>query len=528
MKLGIKIVTGVIGLVCALTAPALAQAAAFVPAPLLSQATASPDSTFKVVVLGAQGTTATSLARETLPNAKRHANPARGGKSIGDAQRRFAFVDAVTAELTGSQVVALAALDGVRSITPDATVSRHSVTSGTMWQEETGISTLWGLPAPQAPTIAIVDSGVAGAPDFAGRVAGQFNFTQDSVGVTDTNGHGTMVAGIALGSSASYPGAAPNASVVSLRVVNDEGFAYVSDVIAAANWIYENADRYDIKVANFSLSSSSPAPAFADPLDAAVRRLWLSGIVVVASSGNHGPQPMVYSPGSDPFVITVGAVDINDTASRTDDFNPPWSSYGYTAEGFAKPEVSAPGRYMIARTPMDGYLAKHAPTRVVAPGYMWMSGTSFSAPVVAGLAAQILARHPDWTPDQVKGALMVTAHAVTLADPMSLGIGAVDASAASVANPPNPNQGLDAFVATDDDGQPTFDSDAWKAAVATDASWTDASWTDASWTDASWTDASWTNASWTDASWTDASWTDASWTDASWTDASWTDASWTN
>ena len=90
-----------------------------------------------------------------------------------------------------------------------------------------------------------------------------------------------------------------------------------------------------------------------------MRRLWLSGIVVVTSSGNNGPQAMVYSPGSDPFVITVGASDINDTVSRTDDFNAPWSSYGYTAEGFAKPEVAAPGRYMIAAG-TDGRLPRNA------------------------------------------------------------------------------------------------------------------------------------------------------------------------
>jgi subtilisin family serine protease len=175
-----------------------------------------------------------------------------------------------------------------------------------------------------------------------------------------------------------------------------------------------------------------------------------------------------------------------------------------------------------------------------------MSGTSFSAPVVSGLAAQILARNPSWTPDQVKGALMITAHPLAGADPLSAGAGEVDGvAAASVDAPPNPNAALEAYVRVDAAGLPYVDAAAWNAAAAagtwsaslnaswtdaswTDASWTDASWTDASWTDASWTDASWTNASWTDASWTDASWTDASWTDASWTDASWTDASWTD
>ncbi|MDX6410878.1 MAG: hypothetical protein QOE91_394, partial [Gaiellaceae bacterium] len=228
MKSGIKLITGMLALICAFITPGLAHATAFVPKPLLAQATASPDSTFKVVVLGDRGVTASSLAKLKLPEAKRNAKPSNDGENVGNAQRMFSFVGAVTAELSGSQIVALSAIDGVRSITPDATVVRHSVASGTLWQEATGISSLWGLPAPQAPTIAVVDSGInENAPDFAGRIAGQFNFASGSAGTTDTNGHGTMVAGIALGSSTAYPGAAPNASVVSLRVVDNQGFAYV-------------------------------------------------------------------------------------------------------------------------------------------------------------------------------------------------------------------------------------------------------------------------------------------------------------
>jgi serine protease AprX len=238
---------------------------------------------------------------------------------------------------------------------------------------------------------------------------------------------------------------------------------------------------------------------------------------------------MLYAPANDPFVITVGASDIADTVTRQDDSNAPWTSFGYTAEGFAKPELAAPGRWMVGPVPTASVLATTFPDRLLNPGYMWMSGTSFSAPVVAGIAAQILARHPSFTPDQVKGALMLTAKSAPLAAKLSLGVGEVDAAAAAaLTSPPNPNKNLYRFVRTDGDGNASFDWDGWNAYVNANASWTNASWTDASWTDASWTDASWTDASWTDASWTDASWTDASWTDASWTDASWTNASWTD
>jgi serine protease AprX len=238
---------------------------------------------------------------------------------------------------------------------------------------------------------------------------------------------------------------------------------------------------------------------------------------------------MLYAPADDPFVITVGAADIADTVSRADDSNAPWTSYGYTAEGFAKPELGAPGRWMIGLVPANSTFASTFPDRIVSPGYMWMSGTSFAAPVVSGTAALMLARHPDWTPDQVKGALMLTAQTAPLATPFSLGLGVVDAAAAAgVTNPPNPNVGLERFVKSDASGAGYFDADAWNAFVATDAVWTNAAWTDATWTDAAWTDAAWTNAAWTNAAWTDAAWTDASWTDASWTDAAWTDATWTD
>jgi subtilisin family serine protease len=166
--------------------------------------------------------------------------------------------------------------------------------------------------------------------------------------------------------------------------------------------------------------------------------------------------------------------------------------------------------------PKTSTIAKLFPARVTAPGYMWMSGTSFAAPVVSGAAARLLTLHPTWSPDQVKGALMLTARSLPAASSMSVGLGEVDvASAAAVTDPPNPNDNLYAFVKTDSTGRVYFDASAWRAHVGSNPSWTAASWTDASWTDASWTDASWTDASWTDASWTDASWTDASWTDAS-------------
>jgi serine protease AprX len=493
---------------CALIAPAAVQAAAFVPPPLQSRAAAAPSDQLAVIVLGQPGTTTESIRTKV--------------KAVGKIDRTFDVISGVSADVSGSALLTLAQDSAILSITPDSRVAKSSVTSGTIWPQATGVSSLWtDATAAPAPTIAIVDSGIDASrtTDFGGRISAKVDFT-GSDDARDANGHGTLVAGLAAGASSAYPGAAPNAKLVSLRVVDARGVAVASDVIAAADWIFQHRTQFGIRVANFSLHSAFPNYAAYDPLDAAVRRLWLTGTVVVASAGNDGPGRMVYAPANDPFVITVGASDIADTVARSDDGAAPWSSYGYTPEGFAKPELAAPGRWMIGPVASASVLASLYPQRAVAPGYMWMSGTSFSAPVVAGIAAQLLARHPSWTPDQVKGALMLTAKTAPLAPPLSLGVGEVDgAAAAAVVNPPNPNAALARWVKTDANGAEYFDAAAWNAYVATDASWTDASWTDASWTDASWTDASWTDASWTDASWTDASWTDASWTDASWTDS---------
>jgi serine protease AprX len=496
---------------CSLAAPAVA-GAAFVAPPVAAQAAANPNTTMSVIVLGQPAAT---------PQAVKDRVRAVGGRGT----RQFTVAPIVLARLTGLELLQLAQSPTIRSITPDGRVKGQSVQSGFLWPQAAGVAPLWsgadGTPAPSAPAIAVVDSGVdPSRTDFGSRVTA-VNLTCSSCAQPDLNGHGTLVAGIAAGASSYATGASPTSNVVALRVVNGDGAANVSDVIAAADWIYQNRVAYGIRIANFSLRSAFPDFAMYDPLDAAVRRLWLTGTVVVTSAGNSGPGRMVYAPADDPFVITVGASDVADTLTRTDDGAPSWTSYGYTAEGFAKPELGAPGRFMVGPTPATSTLATLFPDRLLAPGYMWMSGTSFSAPVVSGIAAQLLARHPEWTPDQVKGALMKTATTAPLAPSLALGLGEVDgAAAAAVAVPPNPNAGLYAFVETAPNGQTYFDADAWNAYVAVNAAWTDAAWTDAAWTDAAWTDAAWTDAAWTDAAWTDAAWTDAAWTDAAWTDAS--------
>jgi serine protease AprX len=190
------------------------------------------------------------------------------------------------------------------------------------------------------------------------------------------------------------------------------------------------------------------------------------------------------------------------TSDPTDDTVPAWSAFGKTMDGFSKPDMAAPGRYMIAPAPMNGKIALTVPERIMAPGYMWMSGTSFSTPAVAAAAAQILARHPDYTPDKVKGALMLSANYLPLVNDPSAGVGEIDAAVAtSLIDPPNPNEGLYQFVSSSgSSGQKQFDSASWAAYVRSGASWAQASWASATWASASWSAASWAAASWSEAS----------------------------
>jgi serine protease AprX len=508
--------------------------AAYVPAYVLAQAEAHPDAVFNVIVQGAPGRGSSDAAVAAL-GTEAVADP---GKAIG-LKRRLATVNGAAAQVTGKQLLKLARMPGIAAITLDVQVRLTNLSSRQQWPFVSAVARGWpgvtngSLPKP--PAIAVVDSGIdASRSDFGGRVIKQATLTSlpgNSPG--DGFGHGTFVAGIAAGSASGYTGAAPSANLVSLDVMDDQGMALTSDVIAAADWIYQNKAAYNIRVANFSLHSTVPASVFWDPLDRAVEKLWFSGVVVVAAAGNYGtdgkPSGVLYAPGNDPFVITVGADDVSGSVSTNDDVAAPWSAYGYTLDGFAKPDLSAPGRYMVGPAPQASTLALQRPLSIVEPGYMQLSGTSFAAPVVSGAAAYLLARHPDWTPDQIKGAVMLTTRATPSAAPLSEGVGVLDAArAADVTNPPNPNLALEHFIAPDPSGgaTPVFDAGSWESAALNDPSWNSASWGSASWGSASWGSASWGSASWSSASWGTASWGSASWGSSSLSSASWGSASW--
>jgi serine protease AprX len=513
---------------------------AAVPSDLMAEALANPSATFDVIVQGDKSHGTQDVAESTNEN-------------NGSVKRMFRSIGGVSASISGKQLLKLAKDSHISAITRDETLSLvgngdwsvYDSQDAGMWRQTVGASSLWdqaavlcavnwlgvkldalcvdkpAVKAPAGPAVAIFDTGIDSSKtaDFGSRIVARANFSSIEPNATgDPSGHGTMVAGIVAGESSKWGGVAPNARLVDVRVASSQGQALTSDIVAAVDWVLANKSTYGIRVANFSLVGTGEASFRFDPLDKAVEKLWLNGVVVVAAAGNNGSAsgPVgIGAPANDPFVITVGALDLSGTLGTSDDRRAPWSAYGSTADGFNKPDVSAPGRWMVMPVPAGSTLIKAVPWRIVSPGYMWMSGTSFAAPVAAGAAAQLLARQPGLTPDQVKGALMLTARYLPTQDP-GAGVGEVDvAAAAKVSSPPNPNENLYQFV---ENG--SFNAEAWSNHVRSAANWTQANWTASNWVSSNWVSSNWVASNWVASNWVSSNWTASNWVAANWTVAS--------
>ncbi len=372
---------------------------------------------------------------------------ARVAELGGTVTKNLSIINAFAAELPAGQVEVLAQMPGVRWVSLDAPVSytpgaapardqgapppkpTPTPTSGSsgapinlsnlknIYNYAVAADKVWNT-APyiqgQGVTVAVVDSGVnRNHPDFGKRVLANVEAGLLTVNANDGYGHGTFVAGIIAGNGAAlngrYIGIAPKANLVNVKVSTDIGAALESDVIAGLQWIYDNRTRYNIRVVNLSLNSTVAQSYHTSPIDAAVEILWFNGIVVVVSAGNNGTASL-YPPANDPFVITVGATDDRGTWSIGDDLIASFSAYGTTGDGFAKPDLVAPGKNLVAPLASSGAVfAREHPANVVDSYYFRMSGTSAAAPVVSGAVALLLQDEPSLNPDQVKYRLKATA-----------------------------------------------------------------------------------------------------------------------
>ncbi|HZT44977.1 MAG TPA: S8 family serine peptidase [Gaiellaceae bacterium] len=497
----------------------------FVEPSLLRKAHDKPDAQVRVIVQADSATGAEDAVRGVG----------------GEPGRRLGLVQGVAARMSGRRIAKLAERQGL-VVTPDLPVGPSSTSLGPtgfsseqLWPSATGNALLWPsvdvLGSSTMPAIAVLDSGIdATRPDLAGRVVASATFaTAAPNSPGDGLGHGTFVAGLAAGGAPGYAGAAPAARLVSVDVLNDAGMGYTSDIIAGIDWVLRHRDQYGIRVVNLSLTGSDNSSFMYDPLDRAVERLWFGGVVVVAAVGNYGTgseATVAYSPGNDPFVISVGAADLAGTADASDDFAAPWSAYGFTYDGFRKPEVGAPGRYLVAAVPPGATLPLQRPDRVVVPGYMQLSGTSFATAVVSGTVAHVLAAHPEYNPDQVKGALMASSRATSSA-PFALGVGEVDAAAAvSGVDPPNPNAALEQYLTTDTSGETVFDATAWSTAAQANANWSSSNWSSSNWSSSNWSSSNWSSSNWSSSNWSSSNWSSSNWSSSNWSSSNWSSSNW--
>ncbi|QOX64751.1 S8 family peptidase [Anoxybacterium hadale] len=259
--------------------------------------------------------------------------------------------------------------------------------------------------------VAVLDTGIYPHPDLAGRLTAFQDFIGNKTTPYDDNGHGTHIAGcIASSGSLSrflYKGTAPDANLIGVKVLDKSGGGSLSTVIQGIQWCISNKNRYGIRIINLSLGSEAVQSYQEDALCQAVENAWQKGIVVCVAAGNDGPaQGTIASPGIDPMVITVGAINDDNTMNPGEYTVADYSSRGPTVDNLVKPDVMCPGTNIISLRAPNSTLDKKYGKARVQKEYLSLSGTSMATPLCAGIIALMLEADKTLSPDEVKTRLM--------------------------------------------------------------------------------------------------------------------------
>jgi subtilisin family serine protease len=271
-----------------------------------------------------------------------------------------------------------------------------------------GAPDAWGISVGSSNvTVAVLDSGVDPShPDLAGKLLSGWNFYNGNGDTSDVTGHGTAVAGVAAAATNNTVGVAGvgwKCLILPVRVTDENGYASYS--LLSKGLVYAADRGARVAVVSFQIFNGSA-------LTSAAKYFMDKGGLVFAAGGNTG-QFENYT--DNPYIVSVSGTTSDDKS---------WGSYGPYID------LSAPCSAIY--------------TTIKGGGYGNVGGTSFSAPIAAGVAALMFSVNPSLTPSQVEQILEATA--VDLGDPgydIYYGWGRVDAYAAlkmaSGVSPPPPD-----------------------------------------------------------------------------------------
>jgi serine protease AprX len=481
---------------------------------------------------------------------------------LGTVLTQFHIIDGVEASIPTALEPVLAALPGI-TVTPDVSVSVQSTVESTgphtpsdEFLQQTGATQLFGDgDTGQGVTVAVIDTGIDDLPDFAGRLIGGVDLSGGNDPFQDDYGHGTFVAGLIAGDGASsggqYAGEAPGADLVSIKVAGPNGVTDLGTLIQGLQWAVSNRLAYNIRVLNMSLGFQPFESTVVNPLDQAVQAAWDSGIAVVASAGNAGPSNgTILSPGDDPLVITVGALDDMAQPAVADDEMTNFSSAGPTSpDGWVKPDLVTSGRSVVSLAAPGSTIYDENPSARIGSGNFVGSGTSFSTAITSGAAALVLSANPALTPDELKARLLGTTSPGPIGNPFVDGHGAMNAYAAATAGQMNLSQSVAGTVLTLLGATVPLSpvgsfADSWNASLWSGVSWSQASaggpmgngpdgsawngsaWNGFAWSSRAWNDGGWASAAWDGQAWQGSAWDGSAWEGSAWNGSAWNGSAW--
>jgi serine protease AprX len=336
-------------------------------------------------------------------------------------------------------------------------------------------------------TVAFLDSGFYPHPDLitpVNRVVAYEDLTGERRSLSSTEPveswqwHGTQTSVAAAGngqlSNGVYRGLAHESELVLVKV-SERGHITEENIARGIQWIVANRDRYNIRVLNISLGGDDDVPCSKSIVDQAAEEAISQGIAVVAAAGNSGAEGRhSIPPANSPSVITVGGYTDHNRLNGTE-IDLYHSNFGVTADGTVKPEIVAPAMWVAApilpatriyeRAEALSRLAAAADyelgdlgselkeaaglseavansnpqgirayvetalqqEKIVAAHYQHVDGTSFAAPIVASLVAQMIQANPDLTPGAIKNILVSTADRIVTEPVIRQGYGVVNA-----------------------------------------------------------------------------------------------------